>query len=73
MGISKKKYRYVVNSGVVHPLLSYSLMLLWIWQVHSGFLSAYDSVRIRIISLLKMAIGYMYVLVIHLFAEDGTI
>uniref|UniRef100_A0A0D3BYZ6 Fungal lipase-type domain-containing protein n=1 Tax=Brassica oleracea var. oleracea TaxID=109376 RepID=A0A0D3BYZ6_BRAOL len=30
-------------------------------QVHSGFLSAYDSVRIRIISLLKMAIGYMYI------------
>lgn len=28
-------------------------------QVHSGFLSAYDSVRIRIISLLKMAIGYI--------------
>ncbi|ESQ56340.1 hypothetical protein EUTSA_v10024569mg [Eutrema salsugineum] len=28
-------------------------------QVHSGFLSAYDSVRIRIISLLKMAIGYV--------------
>ncbi|VVB01295.1 unnamed protein product [Arabis nemorensis] len=28
-------------------------------QVHSGFLSAYDSVRIRIISMLKMAIGYI--------------
>ncbi|CAN8232287.1 unnamed protein product [Cochlearia groenlandica] len=28
-------------------------------QVHSGFLNAYDSVRIRIISLLKMAIGYI--------------
>jgi hypothetical protein len=28
-------------------------------QVHSGFLSAYDSVRIRIISLLKMTIGYI--------------
>ncbi|XP_006283081.2 uncharacterized protein LOC17878015 isoform X1 [Capsella rubella] len=28
-------------------------------QVHSGFLSAYDSVQIRIISLLKMAIGYI--------------
>ncbi|WZY88329.1 uncharacterized protein LOC103863624 isoform X2 [Brassica rapa] len=28
-------------------------------QVHSGFLSAYDSVRIRIISLLKLAIGYI--------------
>ncbi|KAF3555335.1 hypothetical protein F2Q69_00015799 [Brassica cretica] len=28
-------------------------------QVHSGFLSAYDSVRIRIISLLKIAIGYI--------------
>ncbi|PKI37378.1 hypothetical protein CRG98_042255 [Punica granatum] len=27
-------------------------------QVHSGFLSAYDSVRIRIISLLKLAIGF---------------
>ncbi|XP_060671837.1 uncharacterized protein LOC107422559 isoform X3 [Ziziphus jujuba] len=27
-------------------------------QVHSGFLSAYDSVRIRIISLIKLAIGY---------------
>ncbi|KAK4769300.1 hypothetical protein SAY86_027450 [Trapa natans] len=27
-------------------------------QVHSGFLSAYDSVRIRIISILKTAIGY---------------
>ncbi|KAL3734115.1 hypothetical protein ACJRO7_023461 [Eucalyptus globulus] len=28
-------------------------------QVHSGFLSAYDSVRIRILSLLKMAIGFV--------------
>ncbi|XP_010450193.1 PREDICTED: uncharacterized protein LOC104732360 isoform X1 [Camelina sativa] len=28
-------------------------------QVHSGFLSAYDSVQIRIISLLKLAIGYI--------------
>ncbi|CAL2225459.1 unnamed protein product [Prunus armeniaca] len=28
-------------------------------QVHSGFLSAYDSVRIRIISLMKLAIGYI--------------
>ncbi|KAK9931323.1 hypothetical protein M0R45_018601 [Rubus argutus] len=28
-------------------------------QVHSGFLSAYDSVRIRIISLIKLAIGYI--------------
>ncbi|KAI4342613.1 hypothetical protein MLD38_027219 [Melastoma candidum] len=28
-------------------------------QVHSGFLNAYDSVRIRIISLLKMAIGFL--------------
>ncbi|XVF65001.1 hypothetical protein PTKIN_Ptkin09bG0211600 [Pterospermum kingtungense] len=28
-------------------------------QVHSGFLSAYDSVRIRIISLIKASIGYM--------------
>nr|XP_018627638.1 uncharacterized protein LOC104100231 isoform X2 [Nicotiana tomentosiformis] len=27
-------------------------------QVHSGFLSAYDSVRIRLISLVKQAIGY---------------
>ncbi|KAK8623658.1 hypothetical protein V6N13_065023 [Hibiscus sabdariffa] len=27
-------------------------------QVHSGFLSAYDSVRIRIISLIKASIGY---------------
>ncbi|KAL9408512.1 hypothetical protein AB3S75_046976 [Citrus x aurantiifolia] len=27
-------------------------------QVHSGFLSAYDSVRIRIISLLKLSIGF---------------
>uniref|UniRef100_A0A2P2KCR2 Fungal lipase-type domain-containing protein n=2 Tax=Rhizophora mucronata TaxID=61149 RepID=A0A2P2KCR2_RHIMU len=27
-------------------------------QVHSGFLSAYDSVRIRIISIIKVAIGY---------------
>ncbi|KAL3329197.1 hypothetical protein AABB24_036344, partial [Solanum stoloniferum] len=27
-------------------------------QVHSGFLSAYDSVRIRLISLIKNAIGY---------------
>ncbi|XP_012077652.1 uncharacterized protein LOC105638454 isoform X2 [Jatropha curcas] len=27
-------------------------------QVHSGFLSAYDSVRIRIISIIKLAIGY---------------
>eukprot|EP00257_Ricinus_communis_P016048 XP_015574093.1 uncharacterized protein LOC8265687 isoform X2 [Ricinus communis] len=27
-------------------------------QVHSGFLSAYDSVRIRIISTIKLAIGY---------------
>ncbi|MCD7469626.1 hypothetical protein HAX54_008768 [Datura stramonium] len=27
-------------------------------QVHSGFLSAYDSVRIRLISLVKKAIGY---------------
>ncbi|KAF8015921.1 hypothetical protein BT93_H1458 [Corymbia citriodora subsp. variegata] len=28
-------------------------------QVHSGFLSAYDSVRIRILSLLQMAIGFV--------------
>ncbi|KAG8658495.1 hypothetical protein MANES_03G155700v8 [Manihot esculenta] len=28
-------------------------------QVHSGFLSAYDSVRIRIISIIKLAIGYV--------------
>ncbi|GKV35330.1 hypothetical protein SLEP1_g43618 [Rubroshorea leprosula] len=28
-------------------------------QVHGGFLSAYDSVRIRIISLVKLAIGYI--------------
>ncbi|KAF5736689.1 hypothetical protein HS088_TW14G00839 [Tripterygium wilfordii] len=27
-------------------------------QVHSGFLSAYDSVRIRIISIIKLSIGY---------------
>ncbi|KAF7837388.1 putative feruloyl esterase A isoform A [Senna tora] len=27
-------------------------------QVHSGFLSAYDSVRTRIISLIRLAIGY---------------
>ncbi|XP_065862927.1 uncharacterized protein [Euphorbia lathyris] len=27
-------------------------------QVHSGFLSAYDSVRTRIISIIKLAIGY---------------
>ncbi|KAJ0092466.1 hypothetical protein Patl1_25754 [Pistacia atlantica] len=27
-------------------------------QVHSGFLSAYDSVRIRIFSIIKVAIGY---------------
>ncbi|XP_039060817.1 uncharacterized protein LOC120204873 isoform X2 [Hibiscus syriacus] len=27
-------------------------------QVHSGFLSAYDSVRIRIISLIKASVGY---------------
>ncbi|CAN1759964.1 Probable feruloyl esterase A [Linum perenne] len=27
-------------------------------QVHTGFLSAYDSVRIRIISIIKAAIGY---------------
>ncbi|XP_050216968.1 uncharacterized protein LOC126667886 [Mercurialis annua] len=27
-------------------------------QVHSGFLSAYDSVRVRIISIIKHAIGY---------------
>ncbi|TQD78852.1 hypothetical protein C1H46_035583 [Malus baccata] len=27
-------------------------------QVHSGFLRAYDSVRIRIVSLMKLAIGY---------------
>ncbi|MED6148780.1 hypothetical protein PIB30_056135 [Stylosanthes scabra] len=27
-------------------------------QVHSGFLSAYDSVRIRIISLIRLAIGF---------------
>lgn len=32
-------------------------------QVHSGFLSAYDSVRNRIISLIKLSIGY--------FSEDG--
>lgn len=32
-------------------------------QVHSGFLSAYDSVRNRIISLLKLSIGYI--------SEDG--
>lgn len=32
-------------------------------QVHSGFLSAYDSVRTRIISLIKTAIG---------FQDDGT-
>ncbi|KAL5851667.1 hypothetical protein ACOSQ3_006785 [Xanthoceras sorbifolium] len=28
-------------------------------QVHSGFLRAYDSVRIRIISLIKLSIGYI--------------
>ncbi|KAA8527840.1 hypothetical protein F0562_035291 [Nyssa sinensis] len=28
-------------------------------QVHSGFLSAYDSVRTRIISLIKLAVGYI--------------
>ncbi|QHO23835.1 hypothetical protein HN51_047466 [Arachis hypogaea] len=28
-------------------------------QVHSGFLSAYDSVRIRIISLIRLAIGFV--------------
>ncbi|CAJ1968043.1 unnamed protein product [Sphenostylis stenocarpa] len=28
-------------------------------QVHSGFLSAYDSVRTRIISLIRLAIGYL--------------
>ncbi|KAL5066972.1 hypothetical protein RYX36_017859, partial [Vicia faba] len=28
-------------------------------QVHSGFLSAYDSVRTRIISLIRLAIGYV--------------
>lgn len=28
-------------------------------QVHSGFLSAYDSVRTRIISLIKMLVGYI--------------
>ncbi|KAI4338131.1 hypothetical protein L6164_016478 [Bauhinia variegata] len=28
-------------------------------QVHSGFLSAYDSVRIRIISLIRLAIGFI--------------
>ncbi|XP_043696882.1 uncharacterized protein LOC122647586 isoform X2 [Telopea speciosissima] len=28
-------------------------------QVHSGFLSAYDSVRTRIMSLIKMAIGFV--------------
>lgn len=33
--------------------------LLLVFQVHSGFLSAYDSVRIRILSLLKMAIGFV--------------
>ncbi|KAJ8763901.1 hypothetical protein K2173_003683 [Erythroxylum novogranatense] len=27
-------------------------------QVHTGFLSAYDSVRIRIISIIKLSIGY---------------
>ncbi|XP_047337147.1 uncharacterized protein LOC124940659 isoform X2 [Impatiens glandulifera] len=27
-------------------------------QVHSGFLSAYDSVRMRILSLIKMAVGF---------------
>lgn len=28
-------------------------------QVHSGFLSAYDSVRTRLLSLIKQAVGYM--------------
>ncbi|KAI5437254.1 hypothetical protein KIW84_023393 [Lathyrus oleraceus] len=28
-------------------------------QVHRGFLSAYDSVRTRIISLIRLAIGYV--------------
>ncbi|KAL1367982.1 hypothetical protein AAHE18_02G087800 [Arachis hypogaea] len=28
-------------------------------QVHSGFLSAYDSVRIRIISLIRLAVGFV--------------
>ncbi|CAH2050703.1 unnamed protein product, partial [Thlaspi arvense] len=28
-------------------------------QVHSGFLSAYDSVRTRLLSLIKLAVGYM--------------
>ncbi|KAF2285575.1 hypothetical protein GH714_005600 [Hevea brasiliensis] len=28
-------------------------------QVHSGFLSAYDSVRMRIISIIKLSVGYI--------------
>lgn len=40
-------------------------------QVHSGFLSAYDSVRTRILSLIKLATGYMYVVIVHIL--QGTI
>ncbi|TKY53651.1 feruloyl esterase A [Spatholobus suberectus] len=47
----------LVPAGVtfIHLLLTVPLLL----QVHSGFLSAYDSVRTRIISLIQLAIGYV--------------
>lgn len=32
---------------------------LYIHQVHSGFLNAYDSVRNRIMALIKFSIGYL--------------
>ena len=36
----------------------YLKIFLYFLQVHSGFLSAYDSVRTRIISLIKALVGY---------------
>ncbi|KAL2326953.1 hypothetical protein Fmac_020380 [Flemingia macrophylla] len=38
-------------------------------QVHSGFLSAYDSVRTRIISLIRLAIGYVRELMLQFVAS----
>jgi len=39
--------------------ISSLLTVLRSLQVHSGFLGAYDSVRTRIISLIRLAIGYV--------------
>ncbi|RXH78455.1 hypothetical protein DVH24_001973 [Malus domestica] len=49
----RKIYSFV---GEMNRLLT--KQSLCILMVHSGFLRAYDSVRIRIVSLMKLAIGY---------------